>query len=95
MVVFIIQAQSSSYSPMKTKKIAHSYCVMHTFLFKTSDNLVHLTFTDTMPGRKDGNTIGYFVAGIAHLLILFIQTDILVVIRLGTHFGQKLQQFLV
>ena len=45
-----------------------------------------------MSGREEGHTIRHLVTFAAHLLVLLVQVDIFIVVRLVTCPGQTLQK---
>ena len=63
-----------------------------TFLFEPPENLIHLSFGNAMPGREEGHTIRHLFTFAAHLLVLLVQVDIFIVVRLVTCPGQTLQK---
>lgn len=77
---------------MKAKIPLFSYCMERTFFFEPPENLIHLSFGNAMSGREKGHTIRHLFTFAAHLFVLLVQVDIIVVVRLVTCPGQTLQK---
>ena len=80
----MFRMQSSSLLPRNANVPLLSYCIERTLLLEPPDNLIHLSFGNAMPGREEGHTIRHLFTLAAHFLVLLVQVDIFIVVRLVT-----------
>ena len=64
-----------------------------TLLFESSNDFIDFPFGNAVPDGENGDTVCHLITLPAHLFILLVKVDILIVIRFEAHAGQTFQQF--